>query len=281
MANGTTDEVRRSFAAELRFVAHINDPRVVDAFATVPRERFIGPGPWRIYHFSDGYWSTPDADPRHLYHNVLVALDESTGLNTGQPSLWAHYFDRLDIKPGDRVLQVGTGSGYFTAILAELVGPAGKVLGLEVHAPLAAAAQTNLVAWPQASVQLVEGIAPIEGKWDVVVAFAGASAPPQAWLDALSDGGRALFPMTGPEHWGFMLRLDRLGAGLTARPMGQVGFFHCAGARDDAEAQALASALSDQAGLKEIKSLRRDPHDHEASCWLHGRGWCLSKHALH
>ncbi len=281
MADGTSEDIRRSFAEELRFVAHIKDPRVVDAFATVPREHFIGPGPWRIHHFSDGYWSTPDADPRHLYHNVLVALDESTGLNTGQPSLWAHYFDRLDIKPGDRVLQVGTGSGYFTAILAELVGRAGKVLGFEVNAPLAAAARTNLTAWPQASVQLVEGIAPIEGKWDVVVAFAGASAPPQAWLDALADGGRALFPMTGPQNWGFMLRVDRLGAGLLARPMGQVGFFHCVGARNDAEAKALSGVLTDQAGLKEIRSLRRDPHDAEVSCWLHGDGWCLSKQSLH
>ena len=53
----------------------------------------------------DGYWTTPDDDPRHVYHNVLVALDEQGGLNTGEPSLWAHHFDRLGIKAGDRVLQ--------------------------------------------------------------------------------------------------------------------------------------------------------------------------------
>ena len=278
----TIEQARRAFAEELRFVAHVGDSRVVDAFAAVPRERFVGPGPWRIYDFTEGgYWSTPDADPRHVYHNVLVALDESTGLNTGSPSLWAYHFDRLGIHAGDRVLQIGTGSGYFTAILAELVGPGGKVLGFEVNAPLAAAAQGNLAAWPQASVRLVEGIAPIEGKWDVVVAFAGASAPPITWLDALDTGGRVLMPMTGSDQWGFMLRVDRLGAGFAARPVGGAGFFHCVGARSEDEAMALTHALKDRAGQQQIKSLRRDPHDRDEACWLHGKGWCLSKNVLH
>jgi len=275
-------QARRWYAEELRFVAHLGSQRVVDAFAAVPRERFAGEGPWRIYDIDGvGYWSTPDADPRHLYHNVLVALDESTGLNTGQPSLWAYHFDRLGIKEGDRVLQVGAGAGYFTAILAELVGSSGKVLGLEVEPRLAAEAQRNLAGWPQASIRLVEGIVPVEGQWDVVVAFAGATAPPRAWLNALATGGRALIPMTGAERWGFMLRLDRQGAGFSARPAGRVGFFHCVGARDDGEAAALTRALYDPAGQQQMKSLRRDSHERDESCWLHGDGWCLSKHGLH
>jgi len=51
-------EARRQFAEELRVVAHIQDERVIDAFATVPRERFVGPGPWRLPNFFDGYWTT-------------------------------------------------------------------------------------------------------------------------------------------------------------------------------------------------------------------------------
>jgi protein-L-isoaspartate(D-aspartate) O-methyltransferase len=274
-------EARQWFAEELRAVARLGDRRVVEAFATVPRERFVGPGPWRVLHLADGYWSTPDANPRHLYHNVLVALDESTGLNTGEPSLWAYHFDRLGIHAGDRVLQIGTGSGYFTAILAELVGPSGTVLGLEVEARLAAAAQDNLAPWPNASVQRVDGIVPIDGSWDAAIAFAGATAPPAAWLDALDEGGRALIPVTGPERWGFMLRVDRRGAGFAARSTGRVGFFPCVGARDDREAAALQRALNGPEHQREIKSLRRDPHDADESCWLHGSGWCLSKHELH
>ncbi len=274
-------EARRWFAEELRAICHLGDERIVEAFATVPRERFVGPGPWRVLHLAEGYWTTPDADPRRLYHNVLVALDESSGLNTGEPSLWAYYFDRLGIKAGDRVLQVGTGSGYFTAILAELVGPSGRVLGLEVDASLATAAKRNLADWPQASVRLVEGVVPVTGRWDAVIAFAGASAPPAAWIDALAQGGRALIPLTGSERWGFMLRLDRSATGIGARSAGRVGFFPCAGARDDAEAAALTRALADPAGQREIKTLRRDAHRPAKTCWLHGKGWCLSKRELH
>lgn len=279
MAPGPTlAEARRWFAEEVRALANVTDARVVDAFATVPREKFVGPGPWRILNlFDQTYWSTPDADPRHVYHSVLIALDEATGLNTGDPSLWAYHLDRLKLQPGQRVLQIGTGSGYFTAILAEIVGPAGCVLGFEIEPRLVEMATANLADWPQASVKPVDGIEPPDGRWDAIIAFAGATAPPKAWVDALEDGGRALIPMTGRERWGFMLRLDRRGAMIAARPVGRVGFFHCAGARDDQEAARLSQALGDPVGQRDIATLRRDPHDRDESCWLHGDGWCLSK----
>ena len=274
-------EARRRFAEELRVVAHIHDRRVLDAFAAVPRERFVGPGPWRLLNTFDGYWTTPDADPRWLCHNVLVALDESRGLNTGEPSLWAHHFDALGVHPGDRVLQIGAGAGYFTAILAELVGGDGRVLGLEVDDRLAADAEANLKAWPYASVRKVDGIAPIEGQWDVIIAFAGATAPPLGWLDAMAEGGRAMIPLTGAHRTGMILRVDRTKEGFAARYMSWVGIFPCAGARNDAEAEALSRALGDFAGQRAVKSLRRDAHDADESCWLHGDGWCLSKRELH
>jgi protein-L-isoaspartate(D-aspartate) O-methyltransferase len=277
----TLDEARRWFAEELRVAAHVHDQRVVEAFAAVPRERFVGPGPWRILNLMDGYWTTPDADPRWLYHNVLVALDESRGLNTGEPSLWAHHFDGLGVRAGNRVLQIGTGSGYFTAVLAELAGPQGCVLGFEVDAPLAAAAARNLEAWPNAAVRRVEGVAPIEGSWDVLIAFAGATSPPLGWLDALAEGGRALIPLTGAQRSGMILRIDRTPLGFAARRASGVGIFHCAGARNDQEAEALSRAMSDSTGQRAIKSLRRDRHDADESCWLHGDGWCLSKRELH
>ena len=66
MARAQLPEARRWYAEELRAVAHLADERVVDAFATVPRERFVGPGRHRaVLHLA--IWSTPDADPRHLY----------------------------------------------------------------------------------------------------------------------------------------------------------------------------------------------------------------------
>ena len=271
---------RRAFAEELRAVAHVTDDRVVAAFATVPRERFVGPGPWRaLCTYEWGYWTT-DSDPRTVYHDVLIALDEGRGLNTGQPSLWAHHFSRLGVRAGERVLQIGTGSGYFTAILAELVGRKGRVLGFEVDGRLAKAAAKNLKRWPQASVRKVGGTAKIKGQWDVIVAFTGATAPPAAWIDALAPDGRALIPLTADNRWGFLLRVDNSAQGLAARVAGNVGIFHAQGLRKKAEAAAIATAQADLVSRAALRSLRRDRHDKDETCWLHGKGWCLSKREL-
>lgn len=278
------EEARRWFAEELRAIGHLVDERVVDAFAAVPRERFAGPGPWRILHMVDGYWTTPDDDPRRLYHNVLVALDEKRRLNIGEPLLWARHFDRIALKDGDRVLQIGTGSGYYTAILAQLAGPDGRVEGIEIDAPLAAQAAHNLEPWPTAQVRLGDARVPLEGRWDLIVAFAGATAPHAWWLDGLADGGRLLLPMTAgnfSQRGGFMLRLDRRGDTFSAHSAGWVGFYPCAGARNPEDEAALDRALGDPLGQQAVRSLRRDRHDQEESCWLHRDGWCLSKQVLH
>jgi protein-L-isoaspartate(D-aspartate) O-methyltransferase len=277
-------QARRWFAEDLRVIGHLLDERVIDAFATVPRERFAGPGPWRILHFADGYWTTPDDDPRRLYHNVLIALDEERRLNIGEPLLWARHFDRIGVEEGDRVLQIGTGSGYYTAILAELVGPNGEVEGIEIDASLAATAERNLEAWPAAHVRQGDASEPIDGRWNLIVAFAGATAPHAWWLDGLADGGRLLLPMTAGNfsaRGGFMLRIERRGGGFAARSAGWVGFYPCAGARSPEGEAALHAALADPAGQQAVRSLRRDPHDKDDSCWLHRDGWCLSKHELH
>ena len=92
----SVEQVRRWYAEELRFTARVSSPSVVDAFATVPRERFVGPGPWLIKSPMNlaEYWMTEDADPRRVYHDVLIALDEARGINNGQPSLWAIFLTR-------------------------------------------------------------------------------------------------------------------------------------------------------------------------------------------
>lgn len=99
------------------------------------------------------YWTTDDADPSRLCHDVLVAIDERRRLNNGQPSLWAALFDQLGLANGDRVIHVGSGPGYYSAILAELVGPSGNVTAIEIDSTLAERARANLAsAWPQAQV---------------------------------------------------------------------------------------------------------------------------------
>lgn len=113
--------------------------RVQAAFATVPRKRFVGDGPWRVknlWNMAD-YWTTEDADPRNVYHDILIALDEKLGLNNGQPSLWAFLFDRLGVAAGDQVLHLGSGTGYHTAILAELVGAKASVTAIDIEPSIA------------------------------------------------------------------------------------------------------------------------------------------------
>jgi protein-L-isoaspartate(D-aspartate) O-methyltransferase len=118
------ETARRSYAEELHFTAHLRAPAVVAAFATVPRERFVGAGPWRVRGPMDlaEYWMTEDADPRAVYHDVLIALDEARGINNGQPSLWVFLLDQFDIAAGAEVLHLGCGTGYYTAIVANLSG---------------------------------------------------------------------------------------------------------------------------------------------------------------
>lgn len=102
------ETVRGWYAEELRYAAAVKSQAVVQAFARVPRERFLGPGPWQICTGAppDKYWFTEDADPRCVYHNVVIGLLPEKSLNNGQPSFWAYLFDRLDLAPGRHVLHL-------------------------------------------------------------------------------------------------------------------------------------------------------------------------------
>ena len=84
-----------------------------------------------------GYTTTVDANPGHLYRDVLVAIDAARFLNNGHPSSLAAWFDALDLQPADRVLHVGCGVGYYTAVVAETVGEQGYVTAVEIDAELA------------------------------------------------------------------------------------------------------------------------------------------------
>lgn len=131
------EPVRHRYADKLAATAPIRDPAVRAAFATVTCERFLGPAPWTLVTVTSP-GSETTSDPAQLYRDVLVAIDAERGLNNGEPKLWARLFDRLGVRPSERVVHVGTGTGYYTAILAELVGPDGQVLGIEVDEDLVA-----------------------------------------------------------------------------------------------------------------------------------------------
>ena len=280
------DEVARArqrFAEELRFTARVEQPSVVQAFATVRREQFAGPGPWRLLSAGRmaGYWTSPSDDPCELYHDVLVAIDESRGLNNGQPSLWAGLYDDLALARGEHVVHVGTGTGYYTALLAEIVGPGGHVTAVEIDAALAERTRRNLaVGWPQAEVVTADGFThQPQRPADAIVVNAGVSHLSAAWLDALApEGGRLLVPLTTAEGWGAFLVVMRGAAGsgrYAARFAARTGIIPCVGGRDAAAETRLKAALQ-TSYFTAIRSLRRAPELPDETCWLAGNGWWLS-----
>ena len=279
------EEARQRYAEELRFTAKLGSRAVVEAFATVPRERFFGPGPWRVLSpmAMPEYWTTEDADPRHLYHDVLIAIDEERRLNNGQPSLWARMYDQLELSRGDHVVHVGAGTGYYSAILAEIVGRAGRVTAIEVDPIFSARAKENLAAvWPQATVVAADGfLFQPDAAADAIVVNAGVTHFSAVWLDALAaEDGRLLVPLTNAERWGCFLMITRRAGDpcrYAARFAGRVGIIPCAcvGGRDPAAEEKLTAALA-RGDFAAIRSLRRAPEEPDDTCWLAGEGWWLS-----
>ena len=268
-------EQHRRFYAELIVRGTgSTDQRLIDAFASVPREDYVGPGPWNV-HAGFGYISTPSADPSLLYQDVLIALDVRRKINNGQPSLHARCLKAAAPAPGETVIHVGAGTGYYTAVLANLVGPAGRVTAFEIEADIAACARSNLAHLPHVTVRQASATqAPIP-QCDLIYVNAGATHPPAAWLDALKIGGRLVFPLTPNEGFGVMLKIKRLGEiSYSAAALMRVAFIPCIGARSEAASASLAAAL-ERPALPAVRSLRRGTVP-DATAWCAGDGWWLS-----
>ncbi len=272
---GSIEHARRFYAEQLCRVNRIGSPALCAAFAAVPRERFVGPGPWTIQSGGSS-WFTEDDDPRRLYRDALIVLDEQKHLNNGQPSLWAIHLDLAGVRAGDRVLHLGCGTGYYTAILAELTGPAGKVVGVELDEGLAARARIALEPWPQVTVLQADGSRGPFDPADVIIVSAGATHPLAAWLAAVKPEGKLIFPLTPTRGPGTMAHLARKSADMFAATLyGSVFFVDFEGARDPIVGGELAAALKLNEGSS-VRSLRCDPHQKDPTCWLHGDGWCFS-----
>ena len=273
---------RQFYAEELRYTANVSSRSVIKAFATVPREYFVGPGPWRILspmRLGD-YWTTEDADPRHIYHDVLVALDEPRRINNGQPSLWAKLYDHLDLPAKSHVLHVGAGTGYYSAILAEIVGRHGRVTAIEIDPDLARRACENLANWPQATVVVADGFTfRCAEPANAIVVNAGVTHISETWLDMLSpEDGRLLVPLTQNDLWGGFLLIKRRAAEALSYPalhVSPTGIIHCIGGRDPAAEIRLSAALA-RSRMTDVRSLRRAPDEPDETCWLAGEGWWLS-----
>jgi protein-L-isoaspartate(D-aspartate) O-methyltransferase len=280
----TVEECRRFFAEEIRLAAHIQSSALVEAFARVPRENILGPGPWKVASADLGmggvvYTATADADPRHVYHNVPIALDTTRDLTNGQPGSLAHWIDALGLNSGDRLFHLGCGVGYFTAIMAEVVGKAGQIVASEVDPILANRATENLAGYPNIEVHSADGAGLDPGECDVILINAGVTHPLPLWLDRLREGGRMILPITvpmGPNLGkGVMVKMTREGGGFSARVVTFVAIYSCASVRDPQLEPLLGKAMA-TGMLMKLKSVRRDAHQASETCAVHGPELCLS-----
>lgn len=282
--------VRRAYAKQILAAARTVDPRLGAAFGTVRREDFLGTGPWQMLRWAAGYdygyAQTPDADPVYLYTDDVVAILPERRLNNGQPSLHAHLIHEAAPQAGEHAVHIGTGSGYYTAILAHLAGPTGRVTGIEYDPGLAARTRVNLASLPHVGIKEGDGTLVPFDKADVIYVNAGCTQPAANWLDRLADGGRLILPLTSnqgfggvaPERMasaGAVFRIERRSGDYVARWISAVAIFPCAGSRDEASERTLAEAFA-KGGWQKVTRLYRDQPIPEERCWLSGPGWSLA-----
>lgn len=170
---------------------------------------------------------------RHAYRDapVLLKVDAETGeaLSTmSQPSIVALMLEELAValRPGGRVLEVGTASGYNAALLSHLVGDGGLVVTIELDDELAASAAGRLRGLGNVRVVAGDGRAghAADAPYDGVIVTAGAEAVAPAWVEQLAVGGRLVVPITGANRIGSCVTYERTADGLVERSSMACGF---------------------------------------------------------
>ena len=190
----------------------IRDERVLAAMGAIPRELFV-----------------PSTDRSLAYSDAALPIE--AGQSISQPYIVARMTELLAVRPGDRALEIGTGSGYQAAVLASL---GARVVSLERHAELAEEARRRLEHLGLAEaveIRVADGSLgdPTGGPYDGVVVTAAAPSIPEALLDQLADGGRLVIPV-GPRDRQRLVVVTRHGNEWEQRSNGEVVFVPLVGA---------------------------------------------------
>jgi protein-L-isoaspartate(D-aspartate) O-methyltransferase len=218
----------------------IRDERVLEAFRSVPREEFL---PQRLREFA--------------YEDAPLPIAE--GQTISQPYIVALTVEALGLRGGERVLEVGTGSGYAAAILSRI---AGRVLSVERHATLAESAAATLARLGFDNVQVLcsDGTLGWEenAPYDAIAVAAGGPEIPKALLSQLAVGGRLVIPV-GPADQQVLTRVTRVGADdYREEALTQVRFVPLVGEQGWPEAARSARSSSTPRGTSALSKLVRE-----------------------
>ena len=266
------DHQRRSYAHAVTRMADVRNPRIREVFATIPREAFLPPPPWTT--ISRGV-ATQTSNVADLYADVLVALDREQGINNGEPALHAAWLDAVEPERGEAVVHVGAGLGYYTAIIATLVGREGRVIAYEVEEDLAALAARNLASFNTVTVRAESALGQGLPDTDIIYVNAGILAPDAQWLRALNPHGRLIFPWQPVEQWGPAVLVTRRGDAFSAQPIMTVGFIPCSG-----QGKAQVAEIT-EAGIADTRSIWITAHrPPDESATLIGDGVWFSSDAV-
>ncbi len=202
----------------------IRTPAVERAFRRVHRHAFV-PAPYAVAVDTLAEDFIEGDDPRRVYADVTVAIDQEKHIYCLRPGLVAQQLEELAVAEGMRVLHVETGGGYGTALLAEMVGDRGSVVGIEYEEEVAdfAAASLATAAYTNVTVRAEDGAAgvPEAGPYDRILISAGAGDIAPAWVDQLGDQGRLVLPLChlgplGPAiSGGVILTIEKVAGLLT------------------------------------------------------------------
>jgi protein-L-isoaspartate(D-aspartate) O-methyltransferase len=181
--------LRQGLVELLRGRGHVRDDRVAAAFGAVPREVFLADHAER-HGLADVYRD-----------DAIVTRRDGAGTPTSsssQPAIMAEMLEMLGLRAGQRVLEIGAGTGYNAALLSHLVGDEGRVTSVELDADTAVAARRALVtSGVPVRVEVGDGAAgwPAAAPFDAVIATASTEVVPRAWFDQLRPGGTLVVPL--------------------------------------------------------------------------------------
>lgn len=205
-------ELRQQMVEDQLAGRDIRDPRVLQAMATVPREEFV-PLKLRRLAYTD------------------QALPIAAGQTISQPYTVAFMCQALQLQGGERVLEVGTGSGYGAAVLSQLAAEVVTVERIPILATSAADCLARL-GYDNVQVHTADGTLgwPSSAPFDAIVVTAAAAVLPAPYVDQLKDGGRIVIPV-GPLVSGqSMHRYTRHGAETSVEDLGPFAFVPLIGA---------------------------------------------------